>query len=113
MYYPNTLKNSVNEKGNDVYKLDQMAPLNGIEHGDAHSAIGDVIATIGIAKLISKKAPNVWKASMLTFDKNQSLELCKKNYFFVQMNIFMEEADHMFKRLFVSILNINGHYVLI
>ena len=44
LYYPNTLKNSKNEKGNDVYKLDQMAPLNGIEHGDAHSAIGDVIA---------------------------------------------------------------------
>jgi len=31
-----------------------------------------------IAKLISKKAPNVWKASMLTMDKNQSLELIKK-----------------------------------
>ena len=58
-YYPNTLKNSINEKGNAVYKLDQMAPLNGIEHGDAHSAIGDVVATIGIAKLIAKKAPNV------------------------------------------------------
>ncbi len=57
MYYPNTLKNSVNEKGNDVYKLDQMAPLNGIEHGDAHSAIGDVMATVGIAKIISKKQP--------------------------------------------------------
>ena len=28
-----------------------MAPLNGIEHGDAHSAIGDVIATVGIAKI--------------------------------------------------------------
>ena len=26
-------------KGNDVYKLDQMAPLNGTDHGDAHRAI--------------------------------------------------------------------------
>ena len=50
LYYPDTLKNPVNEKGNDVYKLDQMAPLNGIEHGDAHSAIGDVAATIGFNK---------------------------------------------------------------
>ena len=82
LYYPNTLKNSVNEKGNDVYKLDQMAPLNGIEHGDAHSAIGDVMATVGIAKIISKKAPNVWKASMLTMDKTQSLEIIKKELFF-------------------------------
>ena len=88
LYYPNTLKNSVNEKGNDVYKLDQMAPLNGIDHGDAHSAIGDVSATIGIAKLILKKAPNVWKASKLTMDKNQSLELIKNELFFCSNEYF-------------------------
>ena len=88
LYYPTTLKNSVNEKGNDVYKLDQMAPLNGIEYGDAHSAIGDVQATIGIAKIISKKAPNVWKASMLTLDKNQSLELIKKELYFCTNEYF-------------------------
>ena len=83
LYYPNTLKNSKNEKGNDVYKLDQMAPLNGIDHGDAHSAIGDVIATFSIAKLIAKKAPNVWKASLMTLDKNQTLELIKKRSLFL------------------------------
>jgi exodeoxyribonuclease I len=89
LYYPKTLKNPVNEKGNDVYKLDQMAPMNGIEHGDAaHSAIGDVIATIGVAKLISKKAPNVWKASMLTMDKTQSLELIKKELLFCTNEYF-------------------------
>ena len=82
LYYPNTLKNSINAKGNAVYKLDQMAPLNGIEHDDAHSAIGDVIATAGIAKIIAKKAPSVWKASLLTIDKNQSLELIKKEEYF-------------------------------
>ncbi len=88
LYYPNTLKNSKNEKGNDVYKLDQMAPLNGIEHGDAHSAIGDVIATLGIAKLIAKKAPNVWKASLMTLDKNQTLELIKKETYFCTNEYF-------------------------
>ena len=82
LYYPNTLKNSINAKGNAVYKLDQMAPLNGIEHDDAHSAIGDVIATVGIAKIIVEKAPSVWKASLLTIDKNQSLELIKKEDYF-------------------------------
>ena len=65
-----------------------MAPLNGIEHGDAHSAIGDVIATVGIAKLISNKAPNVWKASKLTTDKNQSLELIKKELLFCTNEYF-------------------------
>ena len=89
LYYPDTLKNSINAKGNAVYKLDQLAPLNGIEHGDAaHSAIGDVIATVGVAKLIAKKAPNVWKASMLTMDKNQSLELIQKELFFCTNEYF-------------------------
>jgi len=89
LYYPKTLKNSVNAKGNDVYKLDQMAPLNGIEHGEAaHSAIGDVIATVGIAKLIASKALNVWKASLLTMDKNESLELIKKELFFCTNEYF-------------------------
>ena len=88
LYYPNTLKNSKNEKGNDVYKLDQMAPLNGIDHGDAHSAIGDVIATLGIAKLIAQKAPNVWKASLMTLDKNQTLELIKKEAYFCTNEYF-------------------------
>ncbi len=88
LYYPNTLKNSKNEKGNDVYKLDQMAPLNGIDHGNAHSAIGDVIATLGIAKLIAKKAPNVWKASLMTLDKNQTLELIKKETYFCTNEYF-------------------------
>jgi exodeoxyribonuclease-1 len=73
LYYPNTLKNSINAKGNAVYKLDQMAPLNGIVHEDAHSAIGDVIATAGVAKIIAKKAPDVWKASLLTMDTNVCL----------------------------------------
>ena len=114
LYYPKTLKNSVNEKGNDVYKLDQMAPLNGIAHGDAHSAIGDVVATLGIAKLIAKKAPNVWKASLMTLDKNEALKNNKKmSSFFVLTNIFMEKVDFLSSLLYVNTLLINGHYVLI
>jgi len=89
LYYPKTLKNPINEKGNAVYKLDQLAPMNGIQHGDAaHSAIGDVLATIGVAKLISKNAPSVWKASLLTMDKTQSLELIKKELFFCTNEYF-------------------------
>ena len=88
LYYPKTLKNPISEKGNAIYKLDQIAPLNGIEHGDAHSAIGDVVATLGIAKIIHKKAPNVWKASQLTTDKNQTLEIIKKELYFCTNEYF-------------------------
>ncbi len=80
-YYPDTLKNSINEKGNAVYKLDQMAPINGIKH-DAHQALGDCIATLEIGKIILNKAPNVWKASLMTTDKIKALELIKNELYF-------------------------------
>jgi exodeoxyribonuclease-1 len=88
LYYPNTLKNSISEKGNAVYKLDKMAPLNGIEHSDAHSAIGDVIATLGIAKIIANKAPSVWKASYLTINKDLTLDIIKKELYFCTNEYF-------------------------
>jgi len=88
LYYPNTLKNSISSKGNAVYKLDKMAPLNAITHGDAHSAIGDVVATLGIAKIISKKAPSVWKASHLTTNKDLTLEVIKKELYFCTNEYF-------------------------
>jgi exodeoxyribonuclease I len=88
LYYPNTLKNSISDKGNAVYKLDQMAPLNGIEHSDAHSAIGDVIATLGIAKIIAKKAPSVWKASLCTTNKDETLKIIKSELYFCTNEYF-------------------------
>jgi exodeoxyribonuclease-1 len=88
LYYPNTLKNSISDKGNAVYKLDQMAPLNGIEHSDAHSAIGDVIATLGIAKIIAKKAQSVWKASLRTTNKDETLKIIKNELYFCTNEYF-------------------------
>ncbi len=88
LYYPNTLKNPISEKGNAIYKLDQMAPLNGIKHDDAHSAIGDVVATLGVAKIVSKKAPNVWKASQLTINKDTALDVIKKEIYFCTNEYF-------------------------
>ncbi len=71
LYYPDCIKTPTSDKGNAVFKLDQLAPLNGIEHGNAHDAIGDVLATIGIAKIISNKAPAVWKSSLMTTSKSE------------------------------------------
>jgi len=88
LYYPGTLKNSISDKGNAVYKLDKMAPLNGIEHDDAHSAIGDVIATLGIGKIIANKAPSVWKASHLSTNKDVTLEIIKKELYFCTNEYF-------------------------
>ncbi len=82
LYYPNCIKTPISDKNNPVFKLDKLAPMNGIKHNDAHSAISDVLATVEIAKLLNKKAPNVWKASLMTTNKDKTLEIIKNELTF-------------------------------
>ena len=82
LYYPNCIKTPISDKNNPVFKLDKLAPINGIQHSEAHSAISDVLATVEIAKLLSKKAPNVWKASLMTTNKDKALQIIKSELTF-------------------------------
>ena len=82
LYYPSCIKTPISDKNNPVFKLDKLAPMNDIKHDEAHSAMGDVLATVGIAKLLSKKAQNVWKASLMTTNKDKTLQLIKEEQLF-------------------------------
>ena len=82
LYYPNCIKTPISNKNNPVFKLDQLAPMNGIKHDKAHSAMADVLATIEIAKILNKKALNVWKASLLTTNKDKCLQIIKEEKLF-------------------------------
>ena len=77
LYYPGSIKTPISEKNNPVFKLDKLAPFNGIKHEDSHSAIADVLATIEIAKILKKNAPNVWKASLMTTNKDKTFKIIK------------------------------------
>ena len=82
LYYPDCIKTPISNKNNPVFKLEKLAPMNDIKHDEAHSAIGDVLATIEIAKLLNKKASNVWKASLMTTNKDKSFQLIKDEQLF-------------------------------
>jgi len=82
LYYPDCIKTPISDKNNPVFKLEKLAPMNDIKHDKAHSAMGDVLATIEIAKLLNKKAPNVWKASLMTTNKDKSFQLIKEEQLF-------------------------------
>ncbi len=82
LYYPDCIKTPISDKNNPVFKLEKLAPMNNIKHDEAHSAMGDVLATIEIAKLLNKKAPNVWKASLMTTNKDRSFQLIKEEQLF-------------------------------
>mgnify|MGYP001201571736 CR=1 FL=1 len=82
LYYPDCIKTPISDKNNPVFKLEKLAPMNNIQHDEAHSAMGDVLATIEIAKLLNKKAPNVWKASLMTTNKDKTFQLIKDEQLF-------------------------------
>ena len=82
LYYPDCIKTPISDKNNPLFKLEQLAPMNNIKHDKAHSAMGDVLASIGIAKLLYKKAPNVWKASLMTTNKDKCLQTIKEETLF-------------------------------
>ncbi len=49
------------ESGKPSFRLEKLSVANGIEHENAHDALSDVYATIGIAKLIYEKQPKLFK----------------------------------------------------
>ena len=66
---PDLLKWPVDETGRVRFKLDRLAPENGFEGHNAHDALGDVEATIHLARLIAERAPDLWAQLLANRDK--------------------------------------------
>lgn len=67
---PDLLKWPVDETGRVRFKLDRLAPENGFEGHNAHDALGDVEATIHLARLITQRAPDLWQQLVANRDKS-------------------------------------------
>ena len=61
------------EDGSKSFRLDQLTVANGIEHGDAHDALADVIATIELAKMIRQKQAKLFEYIYELRDKKKVL----------------------------------------
>jgi exodeoxyribonuclease-1 len=48
------------EEGLPVYRLERLTEANGIDHGQAHDALSDVRATLGLARLIREHQPKLF-----------------------------------------------------
>jgi exodeoxyribonuclease I len=57
---PGLLAWSQDEAGRRSFKLDRLAPANGFNGHNAHDALGDVEATIHIARRIADRNPSLW-----------------------------------------------------
>ncbi len=66
-----SLKWAYDEDNNPSFKLDKLAPANNIAHKDAHDALADVYATIGIAKLIKQSQEKLFNYALSLKNKKQ------------------------------------------
>ena len=51
-------------RGRTGFKLDQLAPMNGFAHDNAHDALADVEATIFIARILAEKCSELWVSNV-------------------------------------------------
>ena len=70
VYTPDALVVPTDDRGRQVFRLDDLALANGYHHDDAHEAMADVVATMYMARLIRNRAPDLWKAMDRAATKN-------------------------------------------
>lgn len=63
------------EDGYTSFKLEQLALLNGVRDGDAHEALSDVLATIGLGRLMRQAQPRLWEYALQLRDKRFAASL--------------------------------------
>lgn len=71
-FRPETIAVPRTETGRASFKLDRLAPANGFTHHNAHDAMGDVEATIHLAKTFAREAPDLWSTLMSRCQKRQT-----------------------------------------
>lgn len=64
-----------NEKGDPSFKLEHLAEANGVREGDAHEALSDVRALIGLARKLKAAQPRLWEYALRLRDKRFTASL--------------------------------------
>jgi exodeoxyribonuclease-1 len=77
-YRPDTITVPLNDKGKPTFKLGLLAAANGLALDNAHDAHADTRATLGIAKLLRARAPEVWESLYLVPVKGRRRSVLKQ-----------------------------------
>jgi len=51
----------MNDKGNPVFKLEELTRANGVSHGNAHDAVSDVMATVALTARLREQQPRLYE----------------------------------------------------
>ena len=72
---PEGLNWPVDAEGKATNRLELLSKANGLEHEQAHDALSDVEALIGLARLIKQHQPKIWQYLLDMRDKNAVAKL--------------------------------------
>ena len=56
---PDGLEWPMDGEGNPTFRLESLTAANHVDHGDAHDAVSDVMATVALTKLLKEKQPKL------------------------------------------------------
>lgn len=88
----NVVATKLNAKGNDSFRLADIAEVNNFNHGIAHTSIVDCLNTIEVAKRIKDVTPDIWQASLTTAHKRDTEALINKEKVFSTFEYFYSRA---------------------
>lgn len=102
---PDGINWPVDSAGKAANRLELLTSINKLEHNDAHDALGDVNATIELAKLIKRRQPQLFKFLLDHRGKKQIEELVSKGQAFIytsgkypaeyqKTSVVIKVADH-------------------
>jgi exodeoxyribonuclease-1 len=104
---PNVLAVPVTAEGKRAFKLGLMAAANNVGLNNAHDALADTNATLGIAKLIRQRAPALWDALMANARKSGPLRLLRSEPFMLLSEHFGNPFNSIVTPLAANASNAN------
>lgn len=84
----------IGPEGRSTFRLEQLALANGIAHEQAHNALSDVIATLGLCRLVSQRSPELWQRFARFSKKATVADFVEAEDGFMFTEFFANQAYH-------------------
>jgi len=84
----NCIATKLNPKGNDSFKLQDLAEVGNFNHGVSHSSTVDCLNTIEVAKKVKQGATEIWEASLKSAHRTDVEKVINSQKIFTAFEFF-------------------------
>ncbi len=91
---PACLSVPLGPEGRPIFRLEQLASANGVAHTQAHDAMADVVATLGLCRFVHERSSELWQR-FVRFSKKATVgDFVDSEDGFFLTEFFGNEAHH-------------------